>query len=270
MSEKPGRARRVVLFVRATRVGAVTNPDPYDDGVAIELSLSRAAIDDDISKAQDVLDEWASAYESEDTQRYRNCGVSGAAGDERIVLWLDRVDDPDGKDAALERAKKIAARAERELPVASWKLSGAEAASDADLEARIGSAPIKVRPGGDAAAEVARSTEQKPWGIRPSFYWLLPIVLVRLGVRFGNVPDPLSIQVSSGSTIAAIALLTGASWAWCTWRERALALAAIAGAAAHLAVAMYMPGDETAANATRIGEVVLAIGWAYMWLGRAK
>jgi hypothetical protein len=118
----------------------------YDDGIGIVLSPARPATDTDLAAVNGLLDEWLTPYERDEGQRYRNCGVVGGVGATQITLWADRVDDPTGAGAAVATARRLGERAAEVLPLVSFSVGSATAASDADLYARTGARFIEVRP----------------------------------------------------------------------------------------------------------------------------
>lgn len=120
--------------------------DVYDDGIAITVDLQRPASPSDIEALRRLLDAWLAPYESESGQSYRNCGHQGDVGSRRLAVWADRVADPAGPEAAVDRARAIGEQAATVLPVASWRVGPATEASDADLEVRLGAPLTVVRP----------------------------------------------------------------------------------------------------------------------------
>ena len=77
--------------------------DPYDDGLALVLELAAPATKGDVDFARGLLKEWLRGYESPSEQLYRNAGTQGEVGARQLVLWADRIRDPDGHAGALEQ-----------------------------------------------------------------------------------------------------------------------------------------------------------------------
>lgn len=157
--------------------------DPYNDGLAIEITLDRPATEPDVTAARALLNTWLDEYGAHG-RGYRNCGVDADVGATRFALWADRIRHPDGDEAAVEAARSAAARASHVLPTLSVEVSSAAEAADRDIVARLGHAPFQVGPGGDLLAEVRAA--EAPWyngGLRPSFLPLAVMVFLRVLAR---------------------------------------------------------------------------------------
>lgn len=120
--------------------------DIYEDGIGIVLTLARPATEHDLAAVNGLFNEWLTPYDCDGGQRFRNCGVVGGVGATQITLWADRVDDPAGAGAAVATARRRGERAAEVLPLVSFSVGTATAASDADLYARTGARLIEVRP----------------------------------------------------------------------------------------------------------------------------
>ncbi|AKF09427.1 hypothetical protein [Sandaracinus amylolyticus] len=241
--------------------------DPYVDGIAITLELSRPVSEADRDVAARLLDEWLAAYEGE-PMRYRNSASDAVRGATRIVLWADRIDDPEGASAALTRAHATLDRAKRALPVVSGRVTSAEDASSADLEARLGTTPIVVQPGGDSAARFLAGLHhaRTPSGLRPRIAWLAPAIIARLVAR--GLDGAMAALLSDGAVLVTIVALSIASRAWLTRREHVLGAAAVLAAVTHTVVALR--GLDSTASLVRLVVTLAAVAWAACWLSRGR
>ena len=179
--------------------------DPYNDGLAIEMTLERPATVEDVAAARAVLNSWLEAY-GECGHGYRNCGVDAEVGATSFALWADRIRHADGSEAAVAAARSAAARASHTIATLSVEVTSAAEAADRDMVARLGHAPFQLRPGGDLLANV-RATEA-PWyngGLRPSFLPLAVIGLLRLIARRYETEVPwLAPSIVGGLGIIAL------------------------------------------------------------------
>jgi hypothetical protein len=240
--------------------------DPYDDGIAIVLQLSRVAREQD-----PLLTRWLEHY-GPMGQGFRNCGTRGEIGSREITLWADRVRDAEGPDAAVDHAKDVARSAGKVLPVAGWQVTGAETPAQADMAARIGQPVAAVRArreiDGDGERDrAAASSAGLPTGLRPSGAW----VLLVFGLRFfAPRLDPVHPEaLRSAVVLIGIALLHVPSRAWCERREHLLAALAGGCAAASLAYDFVAPNAAFAWFVRALSAVSAAV-WAVFWMRRGR
>jgi hypothetical protein len=240
--------------------------DPEDDGLALVLELERPATTDDLDAANAMLEEWLAPYEGDDP-RYRNSNVEGDVDARELVVWADRIRDPDGAEAAIERLSSFGESAKEKLPVKSWRIESAP--KPADVEKPPETQPIS-EPGDTAAREEAEPEKRKaplPSGLRPGIMWLVPILIARLAAR--GVEGTTAIALASGGTLIGVMVLAIASRNWCRPIDHALAALAVLASGAHLALALLHPEMDAAINVLRWIALLTAIGWAYLWLSRA-
>jgi hypothetical protein len=246
----------------------VEERDPYDDGLSVVFELSRPASEEDVAVARDLLEQWAAHYRSEG-RSHRNAGLRGKPGDRRIEIYLDRVVDPDGVDAIAASADALREQAAESLPVASSRVDTADRALDEDIAERTGAPRIVIRPGGDAVADLRRrGLLPQPSGLRPSFVWLLPIILVRLCAVFFE--QPLSGVIGAVAVAIGVPALAIASRRWCGMREHALAGATTLAAAISVALGLGLPGEELPQTIARFAIIGFGIAWVLTWLGRGR
>jgi len=241
--------------------------DPYDDGIAIVLQLSRVAREEDIEAARALRTRWLEHY-GPIGQGFRNCGLQGEIGSREITLWADRVRDADGPEAAVDHAKDIARTAGKALPVAGWQVTSAEEPAQADAAARFGLPVRAVRPDGDGdGQQPAPSDAGLPQGLRPHGGW----VLLVFGLRFfaPRLDQVHAEALRSAVVLIGIALLHIPSRAWCGPREHLLAAIAGGCAAASLIYDFAAPHTSFAWVVRAISAVSAAV-WAVLWMRRGR
>ena len=79
--------------------------DPYNDGLAIVLSLSRPATAEDIAIADRLLDDWIEPYQQ--AGLCRNPELRGKVGDRELILSAERWSHPDGENAVITDARML-------------------------------------------------------------------------------------------------------------------------------------------------------------------
>lgn len=246
-------------------------PDPYDDGLALVLDLPRPATDADVAALDRAHDEWLASYEESHPPQYRNTGTSGEPGDRRLSMWADRISAPEAY-ARLEAIGSTLAgdlgAATRPPRIVIWRIEGAAAGSDADLDARLGTGAVAVRPGGDLVAELeARGMLPTPPGLRPAL-WLAGIVAI---LRFlaRRLEAPLSEWAPSAITIAGVLVLAIAGRRWVRRTEHLLAAIAIAASVARV-VAVWLAPDHPARAALGLVDTLTFVVWAIAWSRRGR
>jgi hypothetical protein len=243
----------------------MTPTDTREEGLAIGVLLSRPASREDVEKAQDLLDEWLSPYDEDGgAPRYRNCGVDGGEGARELTMWCDRLDDVRGTDAAIDRARVMAARAREILPTAGVKITGASAVSARDLDARLGAPSIAVRPGGDLVGDLmAAGVLRRPPGLRPSQTHVL--VLGIAVAACSALGAPTSTCARTAVIAIGVAGLAFASRAWTNITTNLLAAATVVTALL-LALARLGTDGRVLPIALAIATLIAFILWSRAWL----
>jgi hypothetical protein len=243
--------------------------DPYNNGLAIVLSLSRPATAQDIAIADRLLDDWIEPYEQ--AGRCRNPELRGKAGDREIILSAERWSHPDGADAVIADARNVTSLAKAQLPVASSKLSDLDSTVSADhdeIAARLGSPVFQVRPGGDLLAELRKAGAlPQPTGLRPSGMWIALLAVASFAAN--RMPDPLRNWFYAGTIVLGVSGLQLASRQWCERREHVLAVLTCTAAIADL-FANSNATDETLRLVTRLALLGFLVAWMIFWQRRGK
>lgn len=238
--------------------------DPYNDGLAIEITLDRPATEADVAAARALLSEWLEAY-GEQGLGYRNCDADADVGATRFTLWADRIRHADGSEAAVGVARGAAARASEVLPTLSAQVASANEAADRDMVARLGDAPFQVRAGGDLLADV-RATEA-PWyngGLRPSFTPLAVMGLLRVIVRRYETEVPWATPSLVGGL--GVIALTWASRHHLRWGQIVMSGVASSVFLAHALVSLLQPSAASAiALLQRLG-IFVGFAWVVSWI----
>jgi hypothetical protein len=251
-------------------------PDPYDDGIAIVLQLSRVARAEDLAAASALLERWLEHYGPRG-EGFRNCGVRAELGSREITLWADRVREGGDDDDAIEHARDTARTASKVLPVAGWQVTSAEEPSKAgavarperratgvqvqDEDAEPDAAP-DPEPARSQLNEAATNTTLPP-GLRPHGGWVLLVFGLRI---FAPSIDPLHADaLRSAVVLLGIGLLHIPSRHWCGSREHVLAALA-AGCAAASLINDLSDGDGAGAWLMRAISAVAAAVWAVLWM----
>jgi hypothetical protein len=235
------------------------------EGLAIGVLLSRPATIDDVQAAQDLFDEWLARYdEGGGPPPYRNCGVHGGEGARELTLWCDGLDDPSGTGAAIDHARGIAARARDVLPAVGVKITTASAVSARDLEERLGTPSVTVRPGGDLVGELmAAGRIARPPGLRPSQTHLL---VLGLAVAACSLLDaPTSTYARTALIVLGVGGLAFASRGWTNASTQLLAAATIATSI--LFALVRLGTDDRVLPIALAGTLLFAfLAWSRAWV----
>jgi hypothetical protein len=243
--------------------------DPYNDGLAIVLSLSRPATAEDIAIADRLLDIWIEPYEQ--AGQCRNPELRGKVGDREIILSAERWSHPDGAGAVISDARHVISLAKAQLPVASCKLSDLDSTVSADhdeIAARLGSPVSQVKPGGDLLAELRNAGALPlPIGLRPSGMWVALVAIASFAAN--RTPDPLRTCLYAGTVVLGVGGLQLASRHWCKRREHALAVLTCIAAIADL-LANLNATDGTLRIVARLALLGFFVAWMIFWQRRGK
>ena len=242
--------------------------DPYNDGLAIEITLDRPATEADVAAARALLGDWLAAY-GDQGLGYRNCGVEAEVGTTRFALWADRIRHADGGEAAVDAARNAAAQVRRTLPALSAQVTSAAEAADRDMDARLGHAPFHVRPGGDLLADVRAA--EAPWyngGLRPSLTAVVLMFVLRYVAREWETEVPL--VVPNLLTACAVAGLTWASRLNLKRFQVVVGCCASSVLLAHGLVGVFLPGSALAISALFLVGAAAQFAWVATWLWRRR
>lgn len=173
----------------------------------------------------------------------------------RLVVWADRIRDPEGHDAAIARCERVAVLARERLSVRSARVTSADEAAADDVEERLGTPLVHVTPGGSASAFLETLARESPSASRS-----LPALLLAFLARW--LPAPWSTVVTGAVLAVALARLT-----WVTRRRSppwVYGLAACAGLAALLCAAssVLLPG---ATSMARVAALFAYFVWSSAW-----
>ncbi len=111
-------------------------PDPYNDGIGIVFEFAHPLDQASLNLGRRLLGEWTDHYEDGEERMFRNCGLEGEIGGTRLTLWADRI-RVEAEDAE-QVATTVGRQCAEELGALRWFLETADAASEADLERRLG------------------------------------------------------------------------------------------------------------------------------------